>query len=80
MYLKKISKTLFKAKFDKNQDINYYAESFYCYQISKLHYQQAGIVTSCKVLTANYVQGEDPLLLSVDGLGGVLCDFFVNII
>lgn len=66
--------------FEEEQDLEYYIESFYCYNMAKYYYELKEKVVSVKALTENYgITPEDELLIDKEELKNCLGDFFVNI-
>lgn len=66
--------------FEEEQDLEYYIESFYCYNMAKYYYELKEKVVSVKALTENYgITPENELLIDKEELKNCLGDFFVNI-
>ena len=79
-YVKNIFSKIGEIKFDEEQDLEYYIESFYCYNMAKYYYELNKKIVSVKSLTANYgITPEDELLIDKEDLKNCLGDFFINI-
>lgn len=79
-YVKNIFSKIGEIKFDEEQDLEYYIESFYCYNMAKYYYELNKKIVSVKALTENYgITPEDELFIDKEELKNCLGDFFINI-
>lgn len=79
-YVENILSKIGEITFEEEQDLEYYIESFYCYNMAKYYYELNKKVVSVKALTENYgITPEDELLIDKEELKNCLGDFFINI-
>lgn len=79
-YVKKILSEVEGVSFEEEQDLEYYIESFYCYNMAKYYYELNNKIVSVKALTQNYgVTPEEDLFIEKEELINCLGDFFINI-
>lgn len=79
-YVKNILLKIGEVNFEEEQDLEYYIESFYCYNMAKYYYELNKKIVSVKALTENYgVTPEEDLFIDKEDLKNCLGDFFVNI-
>lgn len=79
-YVENILSRIEGITFEEEQDLNYYIESFYCYNMAKYYYELNKKVVSVKALTENYaIAPEEDLIIEKEELINCLGDFFINI-
>lgn len=67
------------ARFTKEQDPQYFAESFYCYEFTKYYFEKYGKFCHVNEITENYGHDENDILLSTEDMNWCLGEFFINL-
>lgn len=67
------------ARFTKNQDPQYFAEAFYCYEFTKYYYEKTGKFCHVSEITENYEHDDNEILLNSEELTPYLDEFFINL-
>lgn len=67
------------ARFTKEQDPQYFAEAFYCYEFTKYYFEKTGKFCHINELTENYGHDESDILLSIEDISYCIEEFFLNI-
>lgn len=79
-YVEKILPKIKGINFEEEQDLEYYIESFYCYNMAKYYYEINKKIVSVKALTEDYgITPEDELIIDKEELKNCLGDFFINL-
>lgn len=67
------------ARFTKNQDPQYFAEAFYCYEFTKYYYEKTGRFCHVNEITESYEHDDNDILLNKEEIFPYLDEFFVNL-
>ena len=67
------------ARFTKEQDPQYFAEAFYCYEFTKYYFEKTGSFCHINELTENYGHDERDILLSPEDVSYCIEEFFLNL-
>lgn len=67
------------ARFTKEQDPQYFAEAFYCYEFTKYYFEKTGTFCHINEVTGNYGHDDNKILLGKDEIKGCVEEFFTNL-